>query len=89
MVKIRHNKDFLAPRSVTGVLERLSSFFSSWFGEEVAVDSRVHIDASRLMMGSIEIEESIVARPNCVPNSIENSLYDMISYNFDNNFAAN
>lgn len=42
------------------------------------VDSRVHIDACRLMMGSIEIEESIVARLRGMLNSIENSIYDKL-----------
>lgn len=65
MVNIRQNKDFLATKRVTGVLGCLLSFFSSGLGEVALVNSCVHIGACRLTMGSIEVEESIIAQERC------------------------
>jgi len=74
VVNIMQKKDFLAARDVTGVLDSLFSLFSPGFGNVVLTDSCVHIDACRLVMGSIEVEESIVAQPRGVRNSIQNLL---------------
>jgi len=61
VVRTRQKRDFLATKKVTGVLELLFSFVFSESGKVLHKDLRTGIDECRLKMGSIEVEESIVA----------------------------
>jgi len=87
MVSIRHSNERLSPMRATGVLRRIFLLLRSRFGEVMIGDLRVHIDVFKLVMGSIEVEESIAKQPTRERKSIQNSA--SISIGSTKSFAGN
>jgi len=62
VVSMRQNKDFLAGRIVSGILDRFFGLFSPRFGYVVHSGMEACMDVCKLMMGSIEVEEFMVTQ---------------------------